>query len=230
MTIQAVVFDMDDTLYSEYEYVLSGYKAVHTWIEQRRGITNFYAEAVNVMRSGEKRYVFNKTLERLGVDYDDIFIKDMIDHYRSHKPQIHLFDDAEWVLQQLDTTVKIGLISDGFYVAQENKVQALGLRKRIDSIILTDQWGKDNWKPSERPYHQVSKDLGIPHHSCVYIGDNVSKDFVTAKKIGWTTVHINRKYGVYSNLELPQKYQAHFRIENLKELSNIEVLRHLFNR
>ena len=35
---QGIVFDLDDTLYPERDYVLSGFKAVASWAEARLGV------------------------------------------------------------------------------------------------------------------------------------------------------------------------------------------------
>jgi putative hydrolase of the HAD superfamily len=63
----------------------------------------------------------------------------------------------------------------------------------------------------------------------VYIGDNPNKDFVTAKKLGWLTVHINRTNGIYSFSNVSPEFQAHYKIQDLHELTKIPQLKHLFN-
>ena len=228
MQINAIVFDMDDTLYKESDYVISGYKAVDNWVAETYQKTGFYDTAIQIFHSGEKKLVFNKTLEKLNIKYDEKTIRNMIEEYRSHEPEIHLLEEAEWVLNHLIDTVKSGLISDGFLITQEKKVKALNLKEKLHSIILTDSFGKEHWKPSHVPYEQASKELGIPHHQCVYVGDNVNKDFITAKKLGWTTVHIDRKDGVYANQVVEQDYRAHYQINDLRELADIPVLKHMF--
>ncbi len=230
MSIQAVVFDMDDTLFAEKDYVLSGLQAVHNWIGKKYYISNFLNTALYVMQQGEKKFIFNRTLDKLHIKYEPRIIDQMVGVYRNHKPNIYLLEDAEWVLNNIRDKIKIGLISDGFLVAQENKVKALKLRDRIHSIILTDQLGREFWKPSPIPFEISSKELGFPHDQCVYVGDNVNKDFVTAKKLGWKTVHINRKEGVYSNnnYKANDSYQAHYMVDDLRELPDIPVLSHVF--
>ncbi|HIE6633433.1 TPA: HAD family hydrolase, partial [Bacillus luti] len=55
-----------------------------------------------------------------------------------------------------------------------------------------------------------------------------SKDFITAKKLNWITVHINREDGIYRNLIVEQDYKAHYTIDNLRRLPDIPVLKHMF--
>ncbi|MGE7937946.1 HAD family hydrolase [Bacillus paramycoides] len=228
MVIKAIVFDMDDTLYKEKDYVVSGFKALDDWVKENYKKTEFYDIAMRLFNSGERKQVFNKTLDKLNIDYDEKLIGNLIEHYRFHKPDIQLLEEADWVLNNLIHSVKIGLISDGYLVAQERKINALKLKERVHSIILTDKFGKKYWKPSEIPYEKISRELQVPHQQCVYIGDNVSKDFITAKKLKWLTVHINREDGIYHNLIVEQAYKAHYTIDNLRRLPDIPVLKHMF--
>ncbi len=228
MVIKAIVFDMDDTLYKEKDYVVSGFKAVDDWIKEDYKKIGFYNIAIQLFDSGERKFVFNKALEKLNITYDEKLISKLIEKYRLHKPDIQLLDEADWVLSNLTNNVKIGLISDGYLITQERKINALKLKERFHSIILTDKLGREYWKPSQLPYEKISKELQVPHQQCVYIGDNLSKDFITAKKLNWITVYINREDGIYRNLIVEQDYKAHYTIDNLRRLPDIPVLKHMF--
>ncbi|GAB6455643.1 HAD-IA family hydrolase [Bacillus luti] len=228
MVVKAIVFDMDDTLYKEKDYVVSGFKAVDDWIKEDYKKIGFYNIAIQLFDSGERKFVFNKTLEKLNITYDEKLISNLIEKYRLHKPDIQLLDEADWVLSNLTNNVKRGLISDGYLITQERKIKALKLKERFHSIILTDKLGREYWKPSQIPYEKISKELQVPHQQCVYIGDNLSKDFITAKKLNWITVHINREDGIYRNLIVEQDYKAHYTIDNLRRLPDIPVLKHMF--
>jgi len=226
--IRAIVFDMDDTLYEEKEYVISGFKSVEKWVKGKFNISGFFEIASHLFLSGERKQIFNRTLERLNLAYDENTIIEMIEIYRSHEPEIQLLKEAEWVMHNLIDTVKIGLISDGYLISQRKKVEALKLKQKFHSIILSDEYGRENWKPSSTPYEKARTELKCQHDECVYIGDNLHKDFITAKKLGWSTVHINRLNGIYSHAIVPPHYKADFEVSNLKELSSLPILKQLF--
>ncbi|CAN7712499.1 HAD family hydrolase [Paenibacillus sp. LjRoot153] len=228
MTCNALVFDMDDTLYEERHYVSSGFAAIDSWLSNTYNLFGFYETAMELFNSGERSLIFNKTLLKLKIVYDDSTIKEMVEVYRSHKPDIQLSTDASWILEKVRETVKIGLISDGYLISQEKKVEALKLLEKFHSVILTDKLGRENWKPSLVPYEQASQELGVPHSQCVYIGDNVNKDFYAAKKLGWTTVQIDRKEGIYSGIAAEEEFTAHYKIDSLKNLMELPMLKHMF--
>jgi putative hydrolase of the HAD superfamily len=228
MPIKAVVFDMDDTLFNETDYVLSGFLAVDKWLEETIGLIGFYHHAVERFNNGERKYIFNQVLESLNVRYNQYFISQLIDVYRNHKPIISLLEDAKYILNNLQDSIKVGLITDGYLSSQKQKFDALGIRERFDTVIFTDELGRENWKPNPLPYEHACLKLQCLPSECVYIGDNVNKDFITAKKLGWLTVHINRNKGIYSQTNVSFEYEADYKIHNLKELFNIGKLKHLF--
>ncbi|MFY0758461.1 HAD family hydrolase [Metabacillus dongyingensis] len=228
MPIKAIVFDMDDTLYYEKDYVKSGFKEIEKWIIERYHVEGFYNVAIDIFNKGERKYIFNETLNQLNIKYNEESIENLINIYRLHNPSITLLNDSKWVLDHLHKKVKVGLISDGYFDVQANKVHALGIKDQFDSIVLSDQFGRAHWKPSYKPYELTVKNLEVSHSECMYIGDNVIKDFITAKKLGWKTVHIEREIGVYKNILKKQEYLAHYKINNLKKLSMLPEFKHLF--
>ena len=226
--IRAIVFDMDDTLYKESDYLKSGFKLLDKWVIENYKISGFYDTANNLFNSGENKLIFNKALEKLHINYDEKTIMDMLNIYRSHEPEIQLLNEADWVINNLINTIKIGLISDGYLISQKKKVEALKLNQKFHSIVLSDEYGRENWKPSSTPYENTCKNLNCGPYECVYIGDNSKKDFITAKKLGWTTVHIKRPNGIYFHEVVESEYKAHFEINNLKELLDIPILKRMF--
>lgn len=215
--LKAIVFDMDDTLYDEYDYVVSGFLAVDEYL-QRKNIKGFYEKAIHLLQQGNNGRIFNDVLDFLKVPYEKEDIIKLINIYRGHKPSIKLFEDAEEVISILSERYPLALISDGYLIAQQNKVQALNLNNIFTEILLTDSLGRENWKPSHRPYEIIEGRLNLQGSELVYIGDNVSKDFVAAKARGWLTIHIERAEGVYKNVVSDESYHAHHKVKDLMDI------------
>lgn len=219
--IRAVVFDLDDTLFSETDYVLSGFKAVSEWIEKRSSVKGFFEAAEDFFQKGSRGNIFDLTLKQLGIEYSNDLISEMVRFYRGHRPNIALLDDARWALDFFIKSKKLGIITDGYLLAQKNKVSALGIENLFDIIVYTDELGRDKWKPSEIPYRRVMEALSCEGSECVYIADNPVKDFVAAKALGWLTVHIKRPSGQYSGYAAEKGYAADIEIVSLYELKEI---------
>ncbi len=222
--IKAIVFDLDDTLFPEKEYVLSGFRAVDEWIATNCFATGFFEKAVHFFNKGNRGNIFNLTLNFLGIPYDEIFITKLIKIYREHKPRISLYDDAYWVINYYKQKKQLGIITDGYLITQKNKIQALKIESFFDTIIYSDEFGKDNWKPSQLPYLKMMESLGRSGNECIYIADNPDKDFIAPTNLGWKTVWINRNSGEYSHYIPKKGYGAKLRVSSLFELKKCQLL------
>lgn len=219
--ISAIIFDLDDTLFPECEYVLSGFRAVGAWVEEKHAIQGFSPVAEDFFRKGERGNIFNLTLHKLGALGAEQLVPDMVKVYREHKPDITLFEDARWALEYFGPSKKLGIITDGYLVTQKNKVSALKIEGCFDIIIYTDEFGREHWKPSETPYRKVMERLSCAGNECAYIADNPGKDFVTARALGWMTVRILRTSGEYSRHVPLSGYEADKEIASLFELKGL---------
>ncbi len=106
---------------------------------------------------------------------------------------------------------------------KRKKVQALKLEELFDSIIYTDKYGKDYWKPNVFGYKLALEEFQILPEEAVYIGDNPHKDFIGAKKVGIPTVRILQQGREYYKVRLDKEYEADYEIRELQEI--IDVLK-----
>lgn len=219
--IKAVVFDLDDTLYPEQQFVLSGFRAVSEWLENRDGHTGFFETAAGLFAGGRRGDIFNLALKQIGIDQEKDFVRQLVQVYRDHKPLLKLHEDAGWALDCYRASKKMGLITDGYLAVQQNKVEALGISQHFSAICYSDQYGRECWKPSQVPYRKIMDELSSSGNECMYIADNPAKDFVTARALGWMTVQICRHGSEYAHLVPEPGYEAHYRIASLYELSTL---------
>ena len=178
-----VCFDLDDTLYKERGYLLSGYRAVAQAICSR-GVKQ--DPAVTVVEMYASFQAGENVFATLQAKYGVMDKSEMLNLYRTHKPDIHLAEGAESLLDYLKNNgCRLGLITDGREVSQNNKIDALGLRKWFakDDIIISEAFGSA--KPDERNYRYF--ETRYPGCSYIYVGDNILKDFVAPNRLGWTT-------------------------------------------
>ena len=131
------------------------------------------------------RDVFNRLLRYYGVNYTKEYIMNLVEIYRGHTPNIKFYDDVIPTIKKLkDRGYKIGIITDGYKESQAKKIQALKCKKIFDEIIITDELGREYWKPHDKAYRLMSEKLKVNLDEMIYIGDNEEKDFITANKLG----------------------------------------------
>ena len=217
--IRVIVFDLDDTLYPERAFALSGFRAVGRELQRRMDCPFDPAERMRALfDGGDRRTIFDQILEDLGADASTVTVEEMVAWYRTHPPTLELFPDAESALQKWSGPFRLALISDGFEQTQRNKVEALGLHNRLDPIVLTDQWGRDYWKPHPRAFEAIERQTGVSGRGCVYLADNPAKDFVAPRQLGWVGVRICRPGGVYENADPPAGGGPSYRVSSLDQI------------
>lgn len=202
-----VLFDLDDTLYKEIDFLYSAYQDISTEIEQRFGIDQVYEQMIRDYQ--EHQDVFQHVIDRIGGKLDKTYL---LNKYRSHIPHIHLDQTTLSCLSVLkDKHIPMGLITDGRSITQRNKILALGLNNWIKEpdIIISEEFGSE--KPAERNYRYFEK--RYPDCCFWYVGDNLQKDFLAPNRLGWETVcllddgrNIHKQDFDLANVYLP-KYQ-----------------------
>ena len=217
-----LVFDLDDTLFAEREFVVSGFLAVDRWLQEQRSVTGFAAEALRQFEAGRRGRIFDEVLSTLGVPGGTELVSSMIAIYRGHQPRLTLFPDAQWAFKNFQGRLKLGLITDGYAQTQRNKVAALAIAGFFDHLVFTDDLGRENWKPSPLPFQRMMELMGCEGESCIYVGDNPAKDFVAPNGLGWLTVQLQREGGEYEQGagDTPG-HRAQLMIRSLRDLGKI---------
>jgi putative hydrolase of the HAD superfamily len=219
--LQAIVFDMDDTLYAEQDFVLSGFRAVANWASINLGLEPElgYSTLADLYHQGIRNNTFNQWLDLHQIAQPDL-VPDLLAVYREHPPQIQPLPESIKLLQALTSKpYKIGLVSDGYLAVQQRKWVALGLDRFFDAVVFSDILGRANWKPSTAPFKLVLEQLNVAPEFSVYIGDNPRKDFFGARQLGMQTIQVKRAKSEYGDLQpLGLEYAADIMIDSLAQV------------
>ena len=215
---RVVVFDLDDTLYKERDYLLSAYREIAAGIESRYSLEGIFDRMVEWWQEGEN--VFRRLIGTYRLDET---LDDLLAVYRSHVPAIRLDEVTRRQLDRLQQQAVLGLISDGRHVTQRHKVEALGLAAYMDEqdILVSEETGFE--KPSEAPYRHFME--RYPSCTYYYIGDNPAKDFVAPNHLGWTTVCLlDDGRNIHpQDFSLSQQMLPQHRITQLSEIEKIII-------
>ena len=177
-----VIFDLDDTLYKEIDYLKSAYREIALLVEQITSLKNIYRRMYDAYLS--QKDVFQMLVELTDRQRTKEYF---IQRYRNHVPDISLNKETKKCLDVLrDEGAIIGLITDGRSVTQRNKIEALGLNQWIDNsnIIISEEFGSE--KPSASNYLYFENKY--PQNKFVYVGDNIKKDFIAPNVLKWNTI------------------------------------------
>ncbi len=189
--MKAFIFDLDDTLCPEIEYVKSGFCAIAKAFSDE----SLYDKLWSLFSIDTKN-----VYQRAGFSEEDC--RRAIEIYRNHKPDIALSPDAVQMLDALKKQgYKLGLITDGRPNGQRNKIEALSLAKWMDAIIVTDELGGESFrKPNPAAFEMMREKLSVRFEDMVYIGDNPKKDFDAPKKLGMQWLWFKNQEGLYTEV------------------------------
>jgi len=213
-----LVFDLDDTLYPEREYVLSGFRAVDRWLQLERGIHGFFSNAMRLFSAGRRGKIFDEVLTFLEIPDVALLVPHLVQVYRNHDPHLTLPGESVKILDWARPLFRLGLVSDGFLEVQRRKLAALRLEQWMDFIVFSDQWGRHAWKPSEKPFLELMAHLPGPVAGYVYVADNPSKDFIAPRRLGWRTIRLRTPNGEHALKEPGLGEAADVEIGALTEL------------
>lgn len=212
-----VVFDLDDTLYKEIEFLRSGYSAV---IEYLKTHHNFRPNLEKLMSLYlENKNPFEFVLEKVS----DCSMEKLLEIYRFHKPQLQISKENIQLFNEFrEQGIVLGVITDGRSVTQRNKIESLGLFSFFkDNIIISEECGFE--KPNHINYSFFENKY--PGYKYFYIGDNIRKDFVYPNSSSfWTSVGIIDSEGLNihsQGVKVEKGFLPDFWISELSEIKGI---------
>ena len=216
MKNQLIVFDIDDTLYNEVDYVKSGYREIANYIEKKHHLTYIYDELLELFKQSSKN-VFNRLFELLNIPYTSEDVMHLVNIYHDHIPNIQLSEEVKDTLLKLKEDYLLAIVSDGNYHVQKLKCEALKLKQYFSKIILTDELGKEYWKPSRLAFDILAREYQIPMENLFYVGDNPNKDFYISQ-YGIKTIRYYNKEGIYFYDDYKENIKEDYRIDSINEL------------
>jgi putative hydrolase of the HAD superfamily len=224
--LRIIFFDLDDTIYPEREYVLSGFRAIANWAESRWGLTCAVtlAEFQSYFASGYRQDVFQRWLAEKNLPA--AALQEMVQVMCTHTPGISLRIEAKVLLDCLQqASYTLGLVTEGRRKVQEAKINALGLDRWLSAKVIMGEEETAHWKPSAVPFERALALLSGDPKQAVYIGDNPRKDFRGARTLGIRTVRVRYADGLHFGEEPATSEDApDCELENLTGVS--ELVRH----
>lgn len=189
--IAAVLFDLDDTLYDQRQYLDGAWRAVAARAALD-GVDRDRFETVlrELSAAGSDRgRIIDRALAQVGETA--VPVPALVAAFRAHAPaRLDPYPGVLDALDELHTRVPLGLISDGDPVIQRTKLGALGLARFFTSVVFSDELGRAHRKPDPLPFRVALTRLGVDAGDTVYVGDRPRKDVAGAVGAGLRAVRV----------------------------------------
>lgn len=214
MSIRAVIWDVDDTLFDyttadregmrshlAAEGLLTGHETPEQALLRWRQVTDAQwarFAAGEVSFEGQRRDRVRVFLgERLSDTEADAWFARYLTHYETAWA---LFPDVLPVLDALAASHRHAVLSNSSIHVQDRKLRVLGVHDRFEVILCAAELGMS--KPEAGAFHAVCDALELAPPQVAYVGDHPQIDGRGAADAGLLSVWINRD-GVYTGVDAP---------------------------
>ncbi len=208
------VFDLDDTLYKEVDFLRSGLASVANVIKKLYG-KDISSDIWEWHKNSEKD-IFLKMCQALNLTIETK--ESLLWHYRLHEPNISLAAEVEELLRWLNLNTKgIAILTDGRSLTQKAKLLQLGLG-HVPAYI-SEEFASE--KPELLRFELIM--AAYPADSYIYVGDNPKKDFFAPKRLGWKTIGLiadDRNIHLQDLGCLSEDYLPHLWIKKLSQIKS----------
>lgn len=221
----AIIFDLDDTLFFEADFVASARREIIRRLTERYPSLNptaLMASMADAPIHGPG--AFDLLHQALPEDVRrEATVEWMRRVYRSHTPDITLRPEVRATLQSLvERGATLGIITDGRVETQTLKIHALGLTEFISPrlISVSEALGADKYHPE--PFTRMEALTPDARHR-IYIGDNAEKDFLHPRALGWTAIMVSDPTNPRTIFRrpldtFPEPYRPHHAVGRLEDI------------
>lgn len=181
--IEAVFFDLDDTLFPQSAWLAGAWDAVVAARPPGTPRTALIDALDEIAAEGTDRgRIIDRALERVGLL---TCVAPLVEAFRRHRPATLLpYAGVSEALRELGRLVPLALVTDGDPPTQEAKLDALGLTSMFQTVVVSDRFGRRQRKPCPTPFLAAAVTLGVMPETCVHVGDRPDKDVAGAVAAG----------------------------------------------
>ena len=170
------LFDLDDTLYPEFEYLDEAYLNISKFLETKTHIKSnkIYDFLIFTFKDTGRELLFDKMFSHFKIDPN--FINDVLTILRTFKPKkkIALYSNIYKKLADIiNNSKQVFVVTNGNVIQQKNKVNNIDwnlLDKRM-TFIYADEYRK---KPSNLSFKYIKNEYLIKNESSIMIGDSIT--------------------------------------------------------
>ena len=134
----------------------------------------------------------------------------------SWKKNIELFSETNEILNSLNKSYKLGLVTNGLSEHQRYKIEKFDLEKYFQCILISEEVGSQ--KPQREIFNLALQKLNLANNQIIHVGDNPSHDVIGANEAGIFSCWLKRPKNWYKEIK---DVEPNFIISNLLELKNL---------
>ena len=163
-----------------------------------------------------RRDSWHQALRKHGIDDLD-FASELADVFGVERRKRHVvYDDVLPALKHVETSYRLGLLTNGASDLQREKIAGAGIGHYFDEIVISGDIGVG--KPNPRIFQTMLSRLAVTAGEAMMIGNSLTSDIEGAHGVGMKTVWINREGNRQDGAVMPDH-----------ELAGLGALRHVLD-
>jgi FMN phosphatase YigB (HAD superfamily) len=196
----ALIFDLDNTLYTNRAYAEFQEKVLIDRLGQKLGIgPEGAAERIRSLRAEREIAGMGKT--SLGMLFQALGI----DLSTSVRWREECIEPGDWLKRDIQLDAALGILSKKYALGLTTNnpslvgaksLDALGVRSRFSVLVGLDDTLRS--KPAAEPFKETARRLGIEAARCISIGDRFDVDLAPAIELGMGAVLVDGVEDVYA--------------------------------
>ncbi len=201
---QAILFDLDDTLFDHRRASSVALDAIHGSFAADLPKQEFATRHAQVLELFHARFLAAElTLDQARIarmqalfasferEIDTATAEQVASLYRQqHQANRHLVDGARALIERLAGQCRLGIVTNNSTVEQREKLRALDIASHFDAVVISEDVGVT--KPDPEIFAIALQRLGANPHQSVFIGDSWTNDIIGARAVGMAAVWLNR--------------------------------------
>lgn len=197
--LQAVLFDLDDTLWPIGPVIAAAEISWHAWladhapeVARQFSIDELRRRRMALLAAQPELAVDLALLRRIGLQHafeqageDHAHIDGAMQHFLAARNAVTPYADVLPALARLQGRVKLGVITNG-----NADLEVIGLGHHFHYTLSSAQFGRA--KPDPAIFLTACEAMGVAPQHAVYVGDDLRLDVQGAQQAGLKAVWMNR--------------------------------------
>jgi len=192
------IFDLDNTIYKEEDYLFQGYQAIARHLAQSSGTLSpeeIFEKLLDLYKINGRKKIFNLLISDIG--FDQKCVRSCVDilHSFEVKEQLEIYSPVRTLLLELiELNKDIFVLTNGNIIQQRNKINSVkwGTLRGYIKFILADEIDP---KPSPKGVEHILKVAVKRKDEALFIGDS-EIDHICAQNAGIEYLDVNEIFNI----------------------------------
>lgn len=229
--IKAVIFDLDNTLCNTTDIIKDALRSTfvqHLIYFPDKNIDNLVSLNIKTFEnliadpymplSSATIRVWFEVFEQMQIKPSFKVILRLIEHIRAEvNKKVRLIDGALEVMNYLKSkNIKVGVLTNGIFIDQANKLIKLKVDKFVDYLVTSDMCAAD--KPDPKIFQFLLNKMSVLPNQTLMIGDDIVADVKGAHDVGIKTLYLKNSRLRNINIKLVRSDYTETNYEDILRL------------